>query len=177
MNPVLIENRYCLTKDDRREFSGTFLYRNSSALVFILLLVVSLAMQIGDFKKDSDGYLLGVLTNILLAAGFTVLLIYIKRRERRKLLGDGMLLSYGQDGDTIIQITDHYEICNVGSVNTQHIDFSQIDSYKQTEHLILLLTRSGQYILFKKDCFTIGTYDDFARFLNRMYADFHFSPE
>ena len=79
---------------------------------------------------------------------------------------------YGQR-EILILIDNGITAINEKTGGSQHFDFSQISKFKQTKNLLILITRSKNHLIFRKDSFTIGTYGDFVNFLNACYPHFH----
>lgn len=162
MSEIKFENRYILTKETLLEYMNVFTFTSPLLLVLtsIFLLFVFITAKFFGLIV-SLGYIL------LLTGG-----LYLRNTHASKEQVAREAEMYGQR-EILLRIDNGITATNEKTGGSLHFDLSQISTFKQTKNLLILISSAKNHLIFRKDSFTIGTYEEFVSYLNACYPYFH----
>lgn len=178
MSEIQFENRYVLTKETLLEYMNIFTFTNPIFLVILSVGLLGILLKIESvFASGFDGYMLfnsiaPVIGSLLIITGA----FYLRNRSacKAQILREAEM--YHGEREILLQIGNGITAINEKIGASQHFDFSLISKYKKTKNLVILITKAKTTLIFRKDSFTIGTYEEFINYLNICYPYFRLKP-
>lgn len=177
LDSIIFENRYVISKDDMREIYNASSFKTSWFAILVVIFTVSCLVNLPELINGEQKGILQIINNICWFLIIIAILIIRNHLGIKNYFERENELYNGAKVENIIRIRDDYEIVNELTGGSQHIKFSQIVRIKEMKHFLLLMTSSKYPIYFRKDCFTIGTLDEFVEFICRKYPNYKFSEK
>lgn len=174
---VMFVNQITLTKEVLHEFYKEFsalphgLYRIIKIAlpavgVFLILLSFLQALE-GDISGCIVGFIIGLLGIFLLPV---FIIILSKLRYRQQTLMNG-----GNEVQEKIEFSEQINITS-STKSEVHFDYAQIKQICETKNLIILRSAYAVGMIVGKNNFTIGTLEDFRRFITEKCPSAHYFP-
>ncbi len=156
---ILFKNTHTRTKELTKEMYRYFYFqRTSTIVVFVLLSLSFLANAVSGILGYSYSIvvLVGVPLLILSRIFFCAYQVNTMRKRDREMSE--------QDIEVETMVTNEY-VQNTALGSTAKIGLDKIKYATRTKNLILLHTKANLIYIFRKDTFTVGSYDQFMAFL------------
>ncbi|MDU1910935.1 YcxB family protein [Fusobacterium sp.] len=157
---ILFENKYYNEKDLYVEYIKDVHCKYTRKLGYILLILGVFYSCLYIFKIRTIPIL--ILAILLLA--FSLRLITIHKIYQKHLKKNAFNLHNGKIYESIFQFTENKVILREGSI-LMEFDYIQIKNLKEYKLIYTLMIGEKQGLLLKKDSFSIGTFDEFKKFI------------
>lgn len=161
---TLFENRYRLSKAMMYDFVKIVYGIKTYILAFALILLCAFYIwDIAYWKGDMVG---GVVMLAILLFGLMAISPYFTARRGFKAMRKRTKALHGvEDPEVCFEFGDRI-VCHVNE-NVSYYDYSQILKYKERPHVIALLLSKNTGIMLDPQGFTVGTLEDFRRFIEK----------
>jgi hypothetical protein len=163
---AMFVNQLTLTKEVFHEFYKEFsaLPHGLNRALKIISTVLGILFILLAFVNALEGYLficiLGFIFGLVVIFFLPIFVrILSKLRYRQQVLFNG-----GNDMQRKTEFVDQIHITSSNKAET-NFDYAQIKQIYETKHLIILRTAHAVGIIIGKDNFTVGTLEDFRRFI------------
>lgn len=158
---VLFENKYYLDKESLTEYVKDIFCKYSRITGF-LFLAVSMFYTYLTFTLKYKNLIMGILTILLYVISFRLIFyhtVYIKNMRKTSLA-----LHNGIIPESIFQFTKDNIILKNGKISME-FEYSQIKKIKEYKNIYVLMIGKKNGLLLKKDSFTMGTFEEFKKFV------------
>ena len=161
---TIFENQYIRSKEFFNKYYCYVFFKRPVSIVVNILYVLM--------------FVIGILLTIFQGGLFSIFYICFPLLLRSTTILRflrGKKLRYNQDLETNcgvpveirLSVTENeIEILNISKESKTIIPFTQIKKLIRTKNLYIMITQSKLGIIFVKDCFIKGTFEEFERFLN-----------
>jgi hypothetical protein len=177
VNSIYFENRYVFSRDDLHEIYNATTFHTRWFSILAVIFTVSCLANLPGLIDGKQKELLQIISNICWFLIIIFVLIIRTHLAIKKYFNQVNDLFHGARVENIIRIGDDYEIVNELTGSSLHIKFSQIIKFREIKTYFVLMTSSRYPIYIRKDCFTLGSLDEFVEFICRNYPTFRFSKK
>ena len=160
---ILFENRYYSDKKILTEYIKDVHCRYLRIIGFFFMLVAMLYTYLILFKMKSLRLVMAALTIVIFIVSLRLIfyhLLYLKNMKKSSLN-----LHNGQTPESILQFTDNNIALKEGKISID-LEFNQIKKIKEYKLIYVLMIGKRQGLILKKDSFSIGTFEEFKKFIN-----------
>ena len=160
---ILFENRYYSDKKILLEYVKDIHCKYPRIIGFLFILVAIFYTYLILFKMRSLRFVMAVLTILIFIISLRLIfyhLVYLKNMKKSSLN-----LHNGQTPESILQFTDNNIALKEGKVSME-FEYNQIKKIKEYKLTYILMIGKKQGLILKKDSFTIGTFEEFKKFIN-----------
>lgn len=127
------------------------------------MLVAMLYTYLILFKMKSLRLVMAALTIVIFIVSLRLIfyhLLYLKNMKKSSLN-----LHNGQKPESILQFTDNNIALKEGKISME-FEYNQIKKIKEYKLIYVLMIGKRQGLILKKDSFSIGTFEEFKKFIN-----------
>ena len=175
MMEPLFENRFTWTEETNKEFAAAWTYQRREfvlLIAFISVVIVMTTVGIICNTVPRTPYEIFLIVVILILF-CTVLRTWFRFKQSEKIyLIREREKCHGQVSEQITFVGEDYTHVHVLTGNTWHYELEVIARYRESKHMLYLLTAGGQCLIFNKDGFVKGTLEEFKAFLKERYPQF-----
>lgn len=160
---ILFENRYYSDKKILTEYIKDVHCRYLRIIGFFFMLVAMLYTYLILFKMKSLRLVMAALTIVIFIVSLRLIfyhLLYLKNMKKTSLN-----LHNGQTPESILQFTDNNITLKEGKISME-FEYNQIKKIKEYKLIYVLMIGKRQGLILKKDSFSIGTFEEFKKFIN-----------
>lgn len=160
---ILFENRYYSDKKILLEYVKDIHCKYPRIIGFLFILVAIFYTYLILFKMRSLRFVMAVLTILIFIISLRLIfyhLVYLKNMKKSSLN-----LHNGQTPESILQFTDNNIALKEGKVSME-FEYNQIKEIKEYKLTYILMIGKKQGLILKKDSFSIGTFEEFKKFIN-----------
>ena len=160
---ILFENRYYSDKKILTEYIKDVHCRYLRIIGFFFMLVAMLYAYLILFKMKSLRLVMAALTIVIFIVSLRLIfyhLLYLKNMKKTSLN-----LHNGQTPESILQFTDNNIALKEGKISME-FEYNQIKKIKEYKLIYVLMIGKRQGLILKKDSFSIGTFEEFKKFIN-----------
>lgn len=160
---ILFENRYYSDKKILTEYIKDVHCRYLRIIGFFFMLVAMLYTYLILFKMKSLRLVMAALTIVIFIVSLRLIfyhLLYLKNMKKTSLN-----LHNGQTPESILQFTDNNIALKEGKISME-FEYNQIKKIKEYKLIYVLMIGKRQGLILKKDSFSIGTFEEFKKFIN-----------
>lgn len=160
---ILFENRYYSDKKILTEYIKDVHCRYLRIIGFFFMLVAMLYTYLILFKMKSLRLVMAALTIVIFIVSLRLIfyhLLYLKNMKKSSLN-----LHNGQTPESILQFTDNNIALKEGKISME-FEYNQIKEIKEYKLIYVLMIGKRQGLILKKDSFSIGTFEEFKKFIN-----------
>lgn len=160
---ILFENRYYSDKKILTEYIKDVHCRYLRIIGFFFMLVAMLYAYLILFKMKSLRLVMAALTIVIFIVSLRLIfyhLLYLKNMKKSSLN-----LHNGQTPESILQFTDNNIALKEGKISME-FEYNQIKKIKEYKLIYVLMIGKRQGLILKKDSFSIGTFEEFKKFIN-----------
>lgn len=160
---ILFENRYYSDKKILTEYIKDVHCRYLRIIGFFFMLVAMLYTYLILFKMKSLRLVMAALTIVIFIVSLRLIfyhLLYLKNMKKTSLN-----LHNGQTPESILQFTDNNIVLKEGKISME-FEYNQIKKIKEYKLIYVLMIGKRQGLILKKDSFSIGTLEEFKKFIN-----------
>lgn len=160
---ILFENRYYSDKKILTEYIKDVHCRYLRIIGFFFMLVAMLYTYLILFKMKSLCLVMAALTIVIFIVSLRLIfyhLLYLKNMKKSSLN-----LHNGQTPESILQFTDNNIALKEGKISME-FEYNQIKKIKEYKLIYVLMIGKRQGLILKKDSFSIGTFEEFKKFIN-----------
>ena len=160
---ILFENRYYSDKKILTEYIKDVHCRYLRIIGFFFMLVAMLYTYLILFKMKSLRLVMAALTIVIFIVSLRLIfyhLLYLKNMKKSSLN-----LHNGQTPESILQFTDNNIALKEGKI-LMEFEYNQIKKIKEYKLIYVLMIGKRQGLILKKDSFSIGTFEEFKKFIN-----------
>lgn len=160
---ILFENRYYSDKKILTEYIKDVHCRYLRIIGFFFMLVAMLYTYLILFKMKSLRLVMAALTIVIFIVSLRLIfyhLLYLKNMKKSSLN-----LHNGQTPESILQFTDNNIVLKEGKISME-FEYNQIKKIKEYKLIYVLMIGKRQGLILKKDSFSIGTFEEFKKFIN-----------
>lgn len=160
---ILFENRYYSDKKILLEYVKDVHCKYLRIIGFLFMIVAIFYTYLILFKMRSLQIIMAVLTIFIFVISLRLIffhLIYLKNMKKSSLN-----LHNGQTPESILQFTDNNIALKEGKV-LMEFEYNQIKKIKEYKLAYVLMIGKKQGLILKKDSFSIGTFEEFKKFIN-----------
>ncbi|WP_176891624.1 YcxB family protein [Fusobacterium varium] len=160
---ILFENRYYSDKKILLEYVKDIHCKYPRIIGFLFILVAIFYTYLILFKMRSLRFVMAVLTILIFIISLRLIfyhLVYLKNMKKSSLN-----LHNGQTPESILQFTDNNIALKEGKVSME-FEYNQIKKIKEYKLTYILMIGKKQGLILKKDSFSIGTFEEFKKFIN-----------
>lgn len=160
---ILFENRYYSDKKILTEYIKDVHCRYLRIIGFFFMLVAMLYTYLILFKMKSLHLVMAALTIVIFIVSLRLIfyhLLYLKNMKKSSLN-----LHNGQTPESILQFTDNNIALKEGKISME-FEYNQIKKIKEYKLIYVLMIGKRQGLILKKDSFSIGTFEEFKKFIN-----------
>lgn len=161
---ILFENRYYSDKKILTEYIKDVHCRYLRIIGFFFMLVAMLYTYLILFKMKSLRLVMAALTIVIFIVSLRLIfyhLLYLKNMKKSSLN-----LHNGQKPESILQFTDNNIALKEGKISME-FEYNQIKKIKEYKLIYVLMIGKRQGLILKKDSFSIGTFEEFKKFINK----------
>lgn len=159
---ILFENRYYSDKKVLLEYVKDIHCKYPRIIGFLFILVAIFYTYLILFKMRSLRFVMAVLTILIFIISLRLIfyhLVYLKNMKKSSLN-----LHNGQTPESILQFTDNNIALKEGKVSME-FEYNQIKKIKEYKLTYVLMIGKKQGLILKKDSFSIGTFEEFKKFI------------
>lgn len=159
---ILFENRYYSDKKILLEYVKDIHCKYPRIIGFLFILVAIFYNYLILFKMRSLRFVMAVLTILIFIISLRLIfyhLVYLKNMKKSSLN-----LHNGQTPESILQFTDNNIALKEGKVSME-FEYNQIKKIKEYKLTYILMIGKKQGLILKKDSFSIGTFEEFKKFI------------
>ncbi len=159
---ILFENRYYSDKKILLEYVKDVHCKYLRIIGFFFMIVAIFYTYLILFKMRSLQIVMAVLTIFIFVISLRLIffhLIYLKNMKKSSLN-----LHNGQTPESILQFTDNNIALKEGKVSME-FEYNQIKKIKEYKLAYVLMIGKKQGLILKKDSFSIGTFEEFKKFI------------
>ena len=127
------------------------------------MLVAMLYTYLILFKMKSLRLVMAALTIVIFIVSLRLIfyhLLYLKNMKKSSLN-----LHNGQTPESVLQFTDNSIALKEGKISME-FEYNQIKKIKEYKLIYVLMIGKRQGLILKKDSFSIGTFEEFKKFIN-----------
>ncbi|MEH1739489.1 YcxB family protein [Fusobacterium varium] len=160
---ILFENRYYSDKKILTEYIKDVHCRYLRIIGVFFMLVAMLYTYLILFKMKSLRLVMAALTIVIFIVSLRLIfyhLLYLKNMKKTSLN-----LHNGQTPESILQFTDNNIALKEGKISME-FEYNQIKKIKEYKLIYVLMIGKRQGLILKKDSFSIGTFEEFKKFIN-----------
>ena len=160
---ILFENRYYSDKKILTEYIKDVHCRYLRIIGFFFMLVAMLYTYLILFKMKSLHLVMAALTIVIFIVSLRLIfyhLLYLKNMKKTSLN-----LHNGQLPESVLQFTDNSIALKEGKISME-FEYNQIKKIKEYKLIYVLMIGKRQGLILKKDSFSIGTFEEFKKFIN-----------
>ena len=160
---ILFENRYYSDKKILLEYVKDIHCKYPRIIGFLFILVAIFYTYLILFNMRSLRFVMAVLTILIFIISLRLIfyhLVYLKNMKKSSLN-----LHNGQTPESILQFTDNNIALKEGKVSME-FEYNQIKKIKEYKLTYILMIGKKQGLILKKDSFSIGTFEEFKKFIN-----------
>ncbi|MEQ3306076.1 YcxB family protein [Fusobacterium varium] len=160
---ILFENRYYSDKKILTEYIKDVHCRYLRIIGFFFMLVAMIYTYLILFKMKSLRLVMAALTIVIFIVSLRLIfyhLLYLKNMKKSSLN-----LHNGQTPESILQFTDNNIVLKEGKISME-FEYNQIKKIKEYKLIYVLMIGKRQGLILKKDSFSIGTFEEFKKFIN-----------
>ncbi|MCI6031896.1 YcxB family protein, partial [Fusobacterium varium] len=160
---ILFENRYYSDKKILTEYIKDVHCRYLRIIGFFFMLVAMLYTYLILFKMKSLRLVMAALTIVIFIVSLRLIfyhLLYLKNMKKSSLN-----LHNGQTPESVLQFTDNSIALKEGKISME-FEYNQIKKIKEYKLIYVLMIGKRQGLILKKDSFSIGTFEEFKKFIN-----------
>ncbi|MCF2671800.1 YcxB family protein [Fusobacterium varium] len=160
---ILFENRYYSDKKILTEYIKDVHCRYLRIIGFFFMLVAMLYTYLILFKMKSLRLVMAALTIVIFIVSLRLIfyhLLYLKNMKKTSLN-----LHNGQTPESVLQFTDNNIALKEGKISME-FEYNQIKKIKEYKLIYVLMIGKRQGLILKKDSFSIGTLEEFKKFIN-----------
>lgn len=160
---ILFENRYYSDKKILTEYIKDVHCRYLRIIGVFFMLVAMLYTYLILFKMKSLRLVMAALTIVIFIVSLRLIfyhLLYLKNMKKTSLN-----LHNGQTPESILQFTDNNIVLKEGKISME-FEYNQIKKIKEYKLIYVLMIGKRQGLILKKDSFSIGTFEEFKKFIN-----------
>lgn len=160
---ILFENRYYSDKKILTEYIKDVHCRYLRIIGFFFMLVAMFYTYLILFKMKSLRLVMAALTIVIFIVSLRLIfyhLLYLKNMKKSSLN-----LHNGQTPESILQFTDNNIALKEGKMSME-FEYNQIKKIKEYKLIYVLMIGKRQGLILKKDSFSIGTFEEFKKFIN-----------
>lgn len=160
---ILFENRYYSDKKILTEYIKDVHCRYLRIIGFFFMLVAMFYTYLILFKMKSLRLVMAALTIVIFIVSLRLIfyhLLYLKNMKKTSLN-----LHNGQTPESILQFTDNNIALKEGKISME-FEYNQIKKIKEYKLIYVLMIGKRQGLILKKDSFSIGTFEEFKKFIN-----------
>lgn len=160
---ILFENRYYSDKKILTEYIKDVHCRYLRIIGFFFMLVAMLYTYLILFKMKSLRLVMAALTIVIFIVSLRLIfyhLLYLKNMKKTSLN-----LHNGQTPESVLQFTDNSIALKEGKISME-FEYNQIKKIKEYKLIYVLMIGKRQGLILKKDSFSIGTFEEFKKFIN-----------
>lgn len=160
---ILFENRYYSDKKVLLEYVKDVHCKFPRRLGFLFVLIAAFYTYLTLFKMSSLRLVMAVLTILIFIVSLRLIfyhLVYLKNMKKSSLN-----LHNGQMPESVLQFTDNGIALKEGKISME-FEYNQIKEIKEYKAAYVLMIGKKQGIILKKDSFSIGTFEEFKKFIN-----------
>lgn len=160
---ILFENRYYSDKKILTEYIKDVHCRYLRIIGVFFMLVAMLYTYLILFKMKSLRLVMAALTIVIFIVSLRLIfyhLLYLKNMKKTSLN-----LHNGQTPESILQFTDNNITLKEGKISME-FEYNQIKKIKEYKLIYVLMIGKRQGLILKKDSFSIGTFEEFKKFIN-----------
>jgi len=172
---IKFENKYEISMKFLREFYMGLFFKKK--LSFYMYIASAALILINAYRYISNGtWSIGSLEALIVVCGITILyncaiLLTINSAAKSNYKSMQEVVK-GQPCFSDIKVSDKYEITHSITGKSVSFNFNPVSSIKVTKNLIMLQMTKDKWLTFRKDSFTVGTFDGFKSFLNTCYPGY-----
>ncbi|MGF6907685.1 YcxB family protein [Fusobacterium sp. PH5-44] len=158
---TLFENKYYLDKESLIEYIKD-IFCKYSRVTGLFFICVSIFYTYLSFTMKSINLIMAILTIFLYIISFRLVFyhtVYIKNMRKTSLA-----LHNGTIPESIFQFTENNIILKEGKIQME-FEYNQIKKIKEYSNTIVLMIGKKNGLLLKKDGFSIGTFENFKKFI------------
>lgn len=159
---ILFENRYYSDKKVLLEYVKDVHCKYPRIIGFLFMIVAIFYTYLILFKMRSLRFVMAVLTIFIFIISLRLIfyhLVYLKNMKKSSLN-----LHNGQTPESILQFTDSNIALKEGKVSME-FEYNQIKKIKEYKLAYVLMIGKKQGLILKKDSFSIGTFEEFKKFI------------
>ena len=157
---VLFENSHIRNKALAKELYGFIFFRRHYLFVAYIVLLISFIINlILLFTTGTTNWYIFIFVPLFLVLR---VITYYKSVKLMTERDDEM---FGGPVEVKAIVTDEFIQNTTSSGSVNKLEFNKIKKVNQTKNLILLLSDSKLIYVFRKDSFSVGTYDEFIVYL------------
>ena len=160
---ILFENRYYSDKKVLLEYVKDVHCKYPRIIGFLFMIVAILYTYLILFKMRSLRFVMAVLTIFIFIISLRLIfyhLVYLKNMKKSSLN-----LHNGQSPESVLQFMDNSIALKEGKVSME-FEYNQIKKIKEYKLTYILMIGKKQGLILKKDSFSIGTFEEFKKFIN-----------
>jgi len=160
---ILFENRYYSDKKILTEYIKDVHCRYLRIIGFFFMLVAMLYTYLILFKMKSLRLVMAALTIVIFIVSLRLIfyhLLYLKNMKKTSLN-----LHNGRLPESVLQFTDNSIALKEGKISME-FEYNQIKKIKEYKLIYVLMIGKRQGLILKKDSFSIGTFEEFKKFIN-----------
>ncbi|MHD0318873.1 YcxB family protein [Fusobacterium sp. THCT1E2] len=160
---ILFENRYYSDKKVLLEYVKDVHCKYLRIIGFFFMFIAMLYTYFILFKMRSLHFVIAVLTILIFIVSLRLIfyhLVYLKNMKKSSLN-----LHNGQTPESILQFIDSNIALKEGKISME-FEYSQIKKIKEYKLAYVLMIGKRQGLILKKDSFSIGTFEEFKKFIN-----------
>ena len=160
---ILFENRYYSDKKILTEYIKDVHCRYLRIIGFFFMLVAMLYTYLILFKMKSLRLVMEASTIVIFIVSLRLIfyhLLYLKNMKKTSLN-----LHNGQTPESVLQFTDNNIALKEGKISME-FEYNQIKKIKEYKLIYVLMIGKRQGLILKKDSFSIGTLEEFKKFIN-----------
>lgn len=165
---ILFENRYYNEKDLYVEYIKDVYCKYTRRLGYILLIFGIFYGCLYIFKIRT----IFILVLIIFLLALSLRLITLHKVYQKHLKKTAFNLHNGKIHESVFQFTEDKIILKEGTI-LMEFDYSQIKDLKEYKLVYALMIGKRQGLVLKNDSFSIGTFDEFKKFIVNKTEDNH----
>ncbi|MDU1911027.1 YcxB family protein [Fusobacterium sp.] len=159
---ILFENKYYSDKKVLLEYVKDVHCKFPRIIGFLFMLIALLYIYLILFKMRSLRFVMAVLTIFIFIISLRLIfyhLVYLKNMKKSSLN-----LHNGQTPESILQFTESNIALKEGKISME-FEYNQIKKIKEYKLAYVLMIGKKQGLILKKDSFSIGTFEEFKKFI------------
>lgn len=159
---ILFENKYYSDKKVLLEYVKDVHCKFPRIIGFFFMLIALLYIYLILFKMRSLRFVMAVLTIFIFIISLRLIfyhLVYLKNMKKSSLN-----LHNGQTPESILQFTESNIALKEGKISME-FEYNQIKKIKEYKLAYVLMIGKKQGLILKKDSFSIGTFEEFKKFI------------
>lgn len=169
---ILFENKYYFDKKSLIEYVKNVPCKNTRILGFFFLIISFFygyfAFKYSRFSFIYQRLIIAVISLLIFIISLRLIfyyLIYLKKMEKNILI-----IHNGIIPESNIQFTEDNITIKEGKT-LMEFEYNQIKNIKEYKSIYALMLGKRNGILLRKDHFTIGTFEEFKKFINNKYPN------